>query len=111
MKFEYTGRHIEVTEPIRNHVEEHFDRIDHLFEGNGDHVHIIIEVEKGQHRSEIVLKTRSQVFTANSTDEDMYQSLSHSIDKIEKQVLRLKNKSIDRTHSAEKLGRLTAVEE
>ncbi|MGI8545430.1 MAG: HPF/RaiA family ribosome-associated protein, partial [Aridibacter sp.] len=28
MKFEYTGRHIEVTPALRSHVEEHFDRIE-----------------------------------------------------------------------------------
>ena len=30
MKFEYTGRHIEVTPALRSHVENHFERINHL---------------------------------------------------------------------------------
>ena len=48
MKFEYTGRHIEVTPALRSHVEEHFDRISHLFDGKAIKAHVIIEVEKGQ---------------------------------------------------------------
>ena len=44
MKFEYTGRHIEVTPALRSHVESHFDRIDHLFSGNNTQAHVIIEV-------------------------------------------------------------------
>ncbi len=106
MKFEYTGRHIEVTQPIRAHVEEHFGRIDHLFDREGNHAHIIISVEKGIHKSEIVVKWRQQVLTANSSNEDMYKSLSQSIDKIEKQALRAKNKQTDRAHHAEKLGKI-----
>lgn len=96
MKFEYTGRHLDVTPALRSHVENHFDKIKHLFEGDGAKAHVIIEVEKGRHRAEIVLKWRDQVLTANSTVSDMYQSLTQTIDKIEKQALKLKKKVIDR---------------
>jgi len=109
MKFEYTGRHIEVTEPIRTHVEEHFDRIKHLFGKADNHAHVIIEVERGKHRSEIVVKWRNQVLTAQTTLDDMYQSLSHTIDKIEKQALRLKDKIIDKTHKAKKASEIAPV--
>ncbi len=102
MNFEYTGRHIEVTPAIRSHVEQHFDRIKHLFGKDDNRAHVIIEVERGLHRSEIVVKWRNQVLTATSTVEDMYQSLSQSIDKIEKQALKIKNKVIDKSHKAKK---------
>jgi putative sigma-54 modulation protein len=104
MKYEYTGRHIEVTPALRNHVESHFERLNHLFNGNNAKAHIIIEVEKGRNRSEIVLKWRDHVLTANSTVSDMYQSLTKTIDKIEKQALRLKNKVIDKHHKATKVS-------
>lgn len=104
MKFEYTGRHIEVTPALRSHVEEHFDRIKHFF--NGDHIkaHVIIEVERGQHRSEIVVNWMNDVLTAQTSSPDMYQSLSQTIDKIEKQARRLKKKIIDKTHKATKVS-------
>ena len=111
MKFEYTGRHLEVTPAIRAHVEEHFDRINHLFGKEDNHAHVIIEVEGGQHRSEMVVKWRNQVLTATSTLADMYQSLSQTIDKIEKQALRLKNKIIDRSHRAMKAGEIVPEED
>jgi putative sigma-54 modulation protein len=104
MKYEYTGRHIEVTPALRNHVESHFERLDHLFSGNNTKAHIIIEVEKGRHRSEIIVKWRDHVLTANSIVSDMYQSLSKTIDKLEKQALRLKNKVIDKHHKATKVS-------
>lgn len=102
MKFEYTGRHIDVTPALKSHVEQHFDRIKHLFDGKTAKAHVIIEVERGRHRSEIVVKWRNDVMTANAKSPDMYQSLSQTIDKIEKQALKLKNKVIDKSHKAKK---------
>ena len=107
MKFEYTGRHIDVTPALRSHVEEHFGRINHLFDGKPAHAHVIIEVEKGRHRSEVIVKWRNDVLTANSSVSDMYQSLSQTIAKIEKQALKLKNKIIDKSHRAKKVSTIT----
>ena len=107
MKFEYTGRHIEVTPALRSHVEEHFNRLKHLFDGQAINAHVIIEVEKGRHRSEIIVKWRNDVLTANSTLADMYQSLSKTIDKIEKQALKIKTKIIDKHHKAKKVSTIT----
>ncbi len=111
MKFEYTGRHIEVTPAMRSHVEEHFERIDHLFGKDDNHAHIIIVVEHGKHTSEIIVKGRNQVLTATSVSEDMYLSLSQSIAKIEKQALKLKNKIIDKSHKAKKISKVVGQDE
>lgn len=110
MNFEYTGRHIEVTPALRSHVEDHFNRLNHLFDGDNAKAHVIIEVEKGRHRSEIVVKWRREVLTANTKNSDMYQSLSQTIAKIEKQALKLKNKVIDKSHRAKKASAITPVE-
>lgn len=104
MKYEYTGRHLEVTPALKTHVENHFDRIKHLFSSNNAKAHIIIEVEKGgRHRAEVILKWRDNVLTATSKQPDMYLSLTQTIDKIEKQALKLKNKIIDKHHKAKKV--------
>lgn len=111
MKVEYTGRHIDVTPALRSHVEEHFERISHLFDGGDHKAHVIIEVERGKHRSEIVVKWRNEVLNATTSVSDMYQSLSQSIDKIERQALRLKNKISDKNHRAEKLGTISTIDD
>ena len=107
MKFEYTGRHIDVTPALKTHVEDHFSRINHLFDGKPAKAHVIIEVERGRHRSEIIVKWRNDILTANSSVNDMYQSLSQTIAKIEKQALKLKNKVIDKSHRARKVSSIT----
>lgn len=102
MKFEYTGRHIEVTPALKSHVEEHFKRIDHLFEGAASKAHVIIEVERGRHRSEIILTWRKEVLTAATAVSDMYKSLAQTISKLEKQVLKIKTKITDKNHKKDK---------
>ena len=104
MKIEFTGRHLEETPAIRTHVEDHFTKIEHLFDGRPPKAHVIIEVERGRHRSEIVINWRSEVLTATSNDSDMYQSLSQTINKIEKQARKLKDKVIDKSHKAKKVA-------
>lgn len=111
MKFEYTGRHIEVTPAMRSHVEEHFGRLNHLFDGDNSKAHIIIEVERGRHRSEIIVKWRKEILTATATLDDMYLALSRSIDKIEKQANRLRKKVIDKSHKAKKVSEVTVDEQ
>lgn len=104
MKFEYTGRHIDVTPALKAHVEDHFEKLSHLFDGDNRSAHIIIEVEKTNHRAEIIVKWRNEVLTATTIADDMYKSLSQTIDKIEKQALKLKSKITDKHHKAKKVS-------
>lgn len=102
MKIEFTGRHIDVTTALRLHVEEQFERIDHLFDGKPAKAHVVIEVDRGKHKSDIVINWRNEVLTATTSGDDMYQSLSQTIGKIETQAKRLKDKVIDKSHRAQK---------
>ena len=103
MKFEFTGRHIDVTPALKAHVEEHFSRLGDLFDGRPLSAHVIMEVQKpGFHRSEIILTWRGETLTASSTDGDMYMSLNQTIDKLEKQARKVHDKLIDRSHKGTK---------
>lgn len=106
MKFEYTGRHVEVTPALRRHVEEHFSKLDQIFDDSTASAHIIIEVEKNRHMGEVLLHWREHTLTARDTNADMYQALSRAISKIEKQAVKLKKKIIDRKQSAQPLSTL-----
>ena len=106
MNFEYTGRHVDVTPAIRSHVEDHFRKLDHIFDDTTARAHVRIAVEKNRHIGEITLQWRDHTLTATDTNADMYQALSRAIDKIEKQAVKLKKKIIDRKQSAKSLGSL-----
>jgi putative sigma-54 modulation protein len=96
MEFEYTGRHMDVTPALRAHVEDHFQKIDQIFNDTTARAHVIIEVEKNRQIGEILVHWRDHTLTATDTNADMYMALTRAIAKIEKQALKLKKKIIDR---------------
>jgi putative sigma-54 modulation protein len=100
MEFEYTGRHVDVTPALRAHVEDHFQKLDHIFNDTTARAHVIIEVEKNRQIGEILLHWREHTLTATDTNADMYMALTRAIAKIEKQALKLKKKIIDRKQGA-----------
>lgn len=108
MQFEYTGRHMDVTPSIREHVEDHFQKLDHIF-GNSStaRAHVIIDVIKNRHNAEIILHWREHTLTAKETNADMYGALTRVIGKLEKQALKLKKKIIERKQDATPLSALT----
>lgn len=107
MKVEYTGRHVEVTPAIRAHVEEHFRKLDELFDGHSTAAaHVIIDVNKNRHIGEILVHWRDHTLTARDINADMYQALTRAIAKIEKQAIKLKKKLIERKQGAMPLSAL-----
>ena len=102
MRFEYTGRHVEVSPAIRKHVEDHFKKLDHIFNNSTTRTHVIIEVEKNRHIGEIVVHWRDHTLTAKDINIDMYMALTRAISKIEKQASKLKQKTIDRKQGAKR---------
>ena len=101
MKFEYTGRHVEVSPAIRRHVEEHFKKLDHIFNGDTTlSTHVIIDVEKNRQIGEIIVNWRDHTLTAKDINNDMYMALTRAMAKIEKQAVKLKKKIIHRKQGA-----------
>jgi putative sigma-54 modulation protein len=106
MKFEYTGRHVEVSPAIRRHVEDHFKKLDHIFTDQSLSTHVIIDVEKNRQIGEIIVSWRDHTLTAKDTNADMYMALTRAMAKIEKQAVKLKKKIIDRSQSATSASRV-----
>ncbi len=104
MRFEFTGRHMDVTPAIKAHVQEQFKKLDHIFNGTNARAHVIIEVQRNRQIGEIVINWRDHTFTAKDAHADMYQALTRAVSKLEKQALKLKKKVITRKkHSKEKI--------
>ncbi len=102
---------MDVTPSIRAHVEDHFQKLDHIFEKSSTaRAHVIIDVIKNRHNAEIVLHWREHTLTAKETNADMYGALTRVIGKLEKQALKLKKKIIERKQSATPLSALTPRE-
>lgn len=108
MTIEYTGRHIDVTPALKSHTKELLDKIAHVFDRKATKAHVILEVERGRHRVEVIVNWRTEVLTATASSADMYQSISQAIGKIEKQALKVKKKVIDKSHKAKRASSVAA---
>ena len=96
MKVDITGRHIEITEPLRKFA---MDRIERIHGANDEimEVHVVLTVEKHQrHAAEANIKTRHDFHHVQETSSDMYTSIAAIFDKVEKQLLRSKDKTVSR---------------
>ncbi len=96
MSVDITGRHIEITEPLRKFTTDRLERlrgiIDEILE-----VHFILTVEKHQrHVAEVNIKTRRDFYHAEEVSKDMYTSIAAVLDKIEKQILKHKERNVTR---------------
>ena len=95
-----TGRHLEITEPIREYVTEKVGRACRLLE-KIDSVHVTIAVEKYRHIVEVDIHAYGAKLHGKEETHDMYSSIDQVLDKIEVQAKRLKDKIKERKHLAE----------
>ena len=92
MKLTVAGRNIEITDGIRNHLNDKMDKtIADL--GEAADVHVALAVEKHRHFAEVTVKTKG--FTLHSQDEteDLYTSMDKALEKMEKQIRKHKEKA------------------
>ena len=107
MKVNYTGRHMELTEPLKQFTKERLVKMTTYLDDIID-VHVILSVEKHRHTAEITLKTRASALVASATTDDMYTSITQAVEKLEAQAHKHQDKLNTRPHESAKAG---AVEE
>lgn len=99
MQINLSGHHIELTDALRGYVDEKFQRLERHFDNMID-VHVILSVEKLRQKAEASLNLGGNQIFADSTDEDMYAAIDALVDKLDRQVIKHKEKTKDH-HKAE----------
>ncbi len=92
MELEITGRHIELTPAIERLVRKELGKLSRVLDSAPMRAHVILSSEKHRKCAEVVVHWRDSVFTAVAENSDINQSISAASAKVEKQVLRLKEK-------------------
>lgn len=92
-----TGRHIEVTEGIRQHILDKFEKLDR-YDESISHPAMVISVDKGVHFAEAKLHIFGHEIFAKSETHDLYQAIDEVIDKLDRQISKLKSKLQDHHH-------------
>jgi putative sigma-54 modulation protein len=94
MNLTISGHHLEVTPAIRDYVSDKLDRVKRHF----DHVitiNVIMQVEKLVHKVEATLHVKGHDFHAHSEDGNMYAAIDLLADKLDRQIVKHKEKTSD----------------
>jgi putative sigma-54 modulation protein len=96
MNLNVSGHHVDVTPAILSYVRAKLERISRHF----DHVidaHVILTVDKIRQKAECTLHVRGKDLHCESEEEDLYAAIDLLADKLDRQVLRYKDKRYEET--------------
>ncbi len=91
MQVSLSGHHVEITDSLRNYVNEKIDRLDRHFDQALD-IHIVLTVEKLRHKAEATLHVSGNNLHADDVQEDMYAAIDGLVDKLDRQGKKHKEK-------------------
>lgn len=99
MQVNISGDQLDVTEAMRNYVEEKFSRLERHFD-RITNVQVIMSVEKLQQKVDATLQIAGGEVNASAEHEDMYAAIDLLVDKLDRQLIKAKEKRLDREQGA-----------
>jgi putative sigma-54 modulation protein len=93
MQLSVKGRNLEVTDALRTYAEEKVQRMGRYLEGIGSG-HVVLSVEKHRQIAEVTLRVRDLTVRAEESTDDMYSSIDLVAEKLERQILRHKERIV-----------------
>lgn len=97
MNLNLTGNHLEITPAIRDYVVAKLDRVTRHFDHVID-VNVVLSVDKLRQKVEANLHIRGKDIHAESVEPDMYAAIDALADKLDRQVLKAKEKRVEGRH-------------
>ncbi len=106
MNMTISGHHLEVTPALRSYVTNKLDRIVRHFDQVVD-VKVLLTVEKqkekeGRQRAECTIHVKGTDIFAESSDADLYAAIDELVDKLDRKVVRHKDRLQDHHHETPK---------
>jgi putative sigma-54 modulation protein len=98
MNLHVTGHHLQITPAIRDYVASKLQRITHHFDHVID-VNVIMSVEKLQKKIEATVHVRGKDIFCESAADDMYAAIDGLIDKLDRTILKHKEKNLAQRHN------------
>jgi len=94
MQVHITGRHVEITDGIRDHV---YDKAERTLTGLSrvEDVRVILEMQKHEHFAEVLVQGKSVHIEGKSASENMYTSIDQAFEKAERRLRKSREKVQD----------------
>ena len=97
MRINVSGHHVEVTEPLREYVLNKFDRLERHFD-QITNIDVTLIVEKQRQKAEASVHVSGADLFANSEDQNMYAAVDTLADKLDRQIIKHKEKTQGKHH-------------
>lgn len=91
MQISLTGHHVDLTDSLRAYVDQKFEKLERHFD-HVTNVHVILSVEKLAQKAEANMHVSGAEIYADSTHEDMYAAIDSLVDKLDRQLIKHKEK-------------------
>ena len=109
MNLNLTGHHVEITPAMRDYVTSKLSKITRHFDHLID-VTVILSVEKLQQKAEANVHVRGRDIFVETEGADMYASIDSLVDKLDRQILKHKEKNANYRNGALKTQDLNTPE-
>jgi len=101
MNLNITGHHLEVTPALRDYVTTKLDRVIRHFD-NVTATHVTLSVQKLKQKAEVTVHVRGKDIHVESENDNLYAAIDTLADKLDRQVLKHKEKAGDHGSEAAK---------
>ena len=91
MNINLSGHHVEVTNSLREYVDSKFSKLERHFD-HINNVHVVLTVEKLDQKAEATVHINGGEVFASGKNADMYTSIDTLVDKLDRQILKYKDK-------------------
>ena len=94
MQVHITGRHVEITNSIRDHV---YDKIERTVKGfpRVEDVRVILDLQKLEHFAEVLVQGKSLHVEGTASAENMYTAIDQALERAERRLRKLREKTQD----------------
>lgn len=99
MNLKIIGRHVEVTDALRDYVTGKLERVVRHFD-NVTSCSVTLSVEKLNQKAEVTLHVRGKDIFVESSDGDMYAAIDNMVDRLDRRVLKYKQKNQAHGHDS-----------
>jgi len=99
MNVQVSGHHVEVTPAIRDYVLSKLERVQRHFDQVIE-MNVILSVQKLKQKAEISVHMPGKDIHVESDDADMYAAIDLMMDKLDRQIIKHKQKAYAHPHDA-----------
>ena len=98
MHITITGHHLDITDSLRDYVNTKLERLERHFD-QVTNIDVILSVEKLRQMAEATVPVNGSKIFANAEDQDMYTAIDALVDKLDRQIIKRKEKITDHHRS------------